>query len=86
MFLATDLAHHIRLVEEQERMAAEGYNPNNPRHRQLLLFLLMTAADLNDQTKHWKVSRMTAVSIICAVSQNFCEEKKNNSIQFPLNL
>lgn len=60
-FTATDLAHHIRLVQDQEKMAEEGFQLNNHRHRQLLLFLLMTCADLSDQTKDWKVSRTTAV-------------------------
>lgn len=63
-FTATDLAHHIRLVQDQEKMASEGFDNSSSRHRQLLLFLLMTCADLSDQTKDWKVSRTTAVSFI----------------------
>lgn len=60
LILATDLAHHIRLVQDQEKMAEEGFDFKNSRHRQLILFLLMTCSDLSDQTKDWKVSRTIA--------------------------
>lgn len=39
-----------------------GYDKNRADHHQLLLFLMMTAADLSDQTKDWKSSRNAAVS------------------------
>lgn len=48
---ATDLAHHLRIVSELREVAASGYDPQNQRHHELLICLLMTAADLSDQTK-----------------------------------
>ncbi|KAF2365420.1 3'5'-cyclic nucleotide phosphodiesterase catalytic domain [Trinorchestia longiramus] len=51
IILATDLAHHLRLVGELRQMAKDGYDSSNPRHRHLCICLLMTSADLSDQTK-----------------------------------
>ncbi|XP_047002049.1 cGMP-dependent 3',5'-cyclic phosphodiesterase-like [Schistocerca americana] len=60
IILATDLAHHLRVLKEQRVMVSNGFDKSNDRHRKLLLFLLMTAADLSDQTKDWQVSRQIA--------------------------
>lgn len=60
IILATDLAHHLRVLKEQTAMVAEGFDKSNDRHRKLLLFLLMTSSDLSDQTKDWEVSRQIA--------------------------
>ncbi|KER33343.1 hypothetical protein T265_00833 [Opisthorchis viverrini] len=54
IILATDLAHHINISANQKQMVAQGYDVNNGEHHQLLLALLMTAADLSDQTKSWQ--------------------------------
>ncbi|XP_035829015.1 cGMP-dependent 3',5'-cyclic phosphodiesterase [Aplysia californica] len=54
IILATDLAHHLRSVKEQEDLADSGnYNKASIPNRQSLLCLLMTACDLSDQTKNW---------------------------------
>ncbi|KAK4294226.1 hypothetical protein Pmani_033128 [Petrolisthes manimaculis] len=60
IILATDLAHHLRIVSELREIAASGYDSTNPRHHQLLICLLMTAADLSDQTKDWHSSKHVA--------------------------
>ncbi|CAL1294152.1 unnamed protein product [Larinioides sclopetarius] len=60
IILATDLAHHLRIVEGVETMAREGYDVDNPSHHQLLLCLLITCCDLSDQTKDWKSSKKIA--------------------------
>ncbi|XP_066977426.1 cGMP-dependent 3',5'-cyclic phosphodiesterase-like isoform X2 [Macrobrachium rosenbergii] len=60
IILATDLAHHLRLVSELREVAESGYDPSNPRHHELLICLLMTAADLSDQTKDWHSSKHVA--------------------------
>ncbi|CAL8097835.1 unnamed protein product [Calicophoron daubneyi] len=52
--LATDLGHHLSILPRQRQMATEGYEVENPEHHYLLLSLLMTAADLSDQTKNWR--------------------------------
>ncbi|GAA27851.2 cGMP-dependent 3' 5'-cyclic phosphodiesterase [Clonorchis sinensis] len=54
IILATDLAHHINISANQKQMVAHGYDVNDEGHHQLLLALLMTAADLSDQTKSWR--------------------------------
>uniref|UniRef100_A0A674A9L2 Phosphodiesterase n=1 Tax=Salmo trutta TaxID=8032 RepID=A0A674A9L2_SALTR len=60
IILATDLAHHLRIFPDLQRMADAGYNPRNQTHRSLLLCLLMTSCDLSDQTKGWKTTRKIA--------------------------
>ncbi|KAL1260341.1 hypothetical protein QQF64_008168, partial [Cirrhinus molitorella] len=60
IILATDLAHHLRIFKDLQKMADVGYNPRNRTHRSLLLCLLMTSCDLSDQTKGWKTTRKIA--------------------------
>ncbi|XP_043928713.1 cGMP-dependent 3',5'-cyclic phosphodiesterase [Protopterus annectens] len=60
IILATDLAHHLRIFKDLQKMAQVGYNPNNRHHHSLLLCLLMTSCDLSDQTKGWKTTRKIA--------------------------
>ncbi|KAJ8280411.1 hypothetical protein GJAV_G00054240 [Gymnothorax javanicus] len=60
IILATDLAHHLRIFKDLQKMADVGYNAKNHTHRSLLLCLLMTSCDLSDQTKGWKTTRKIA--------------------------
>uniref|UniRef100_A0A6A7FW97 Phosphodiesterase n=1 Tax=Hirondellea gigas TaxID=1518452 RepID=A0A6A7FW97_9CRUS len=60
IILATDLAHHLRLLGELKEMATNGYDSTIPRHRHLFICLIMTSADLSDQTKDWDSSRQVA--------------------------
>ncbi|XP_071847542.1 cGMP-dependent 3',5'-cyclic phosphodiesterase-like isoform X2 [Apostichopus japonicus] len=60
IILATDLAHHLRIINELKQMASDGYVKSNPRHRQLLMCLLMTSSDLSDQTKNWMTTKKIA--------------------------
>ncbi|KAL4647098.1 cGMP-dependent 3',5'-cyclic phosphodiesterase isoform X1 [Arapaima gigas] len=60
IILATDLAHHLRIFKDLQKMADAGYNPKNGNHHSLLLCLLMTSCDLSDQTKGWKTTRKIA--------------------------
>ncbi|XP_075054441.1 cGMP-dependent 3',5'-cyclic phosphodiesterase isoform X4 [Mixophyes fleayi] len=60
IILATDLAHHLRIFRELQKMANDGYDPKNKHHHNLLLCLLMTSCDLSDQTKGWKTTRKIA--------------------------
>ncbi|KAL6472023.1 hypothetical protein MHYP_G00206730 [Metynnis hypsauchen] len=60
IILATDLAHHLRIFKDLQKMAQVGYNPRSRTHRSLLLCLLMTSCDLSDQTKGWKTTRKIA--------------------------
>ena len=65
--LATDLAHHLRTLGDMEAMVAQvstqylhniyaistqgGVSPASSEHHHLVSCLLMTSADLSDQTK-----------------------------------
>ncbi|KAM9320559.1 LOW QUALITY PROTEIN: cGMP-dependent 3',5'-cyclic phosphodiesterase [Gastrophryne carolinensis] len=60
IILATDLAHHLRIFKDLQKMANDGYDPKNKQHHSLLLCLLMTSCDLSDQTKGWKTTRKIA--------------------------
>ncbi|XP_029457918.1 cGMP-dependent 3',5'-cyclic phosphodiesterase isoform X2 [Rhinatrema bivittatum] len=60
IILATDLAHHLRIFKDLQKMAEVGYDPRNKTHHSLLLCLLMTSCDLSDQTKGWKTTRKIA--------------------------
>uniref|UniRef100_A0AAY4EMJ2 Phosphodiesterase n=1 Tax=Denticeps clupeoides TaxID=299321 RepID=A0AAY4EMJ2_9TELE len=58
IILATDLAHHLRIFKDLQKMA-DGKD-HVQTHRSLLLCLLMTSCDLSDQTKGWKTTRKIA--------------------------
>merc|ERR1739838_1158319 len=58
--LATDLAHHLRIIPEMEAMVKEGLSPSNLEHHRLISCLLMTSADLGDQTKDWVNAKQCA--------------------------
>ncbi|CAG9825144.1 unnamed protein product [Phaedon cochleariae] len=60
MILATDLAIHYKLHSRQLAMAQEGFTRSNPEHRYYLCSLLMTCADLSDQTKDWPETKKVA--------------------------
>lgn len=60
IILATDLAHHIRIIEDIKKVQQEGFDKENYHHHQLLLCLLVTCSDLSDQTKDWKSSKKIA--------------------------
>ncbi|CAH0557009.1 unnamed protein product [Brassicogethes aeneus] len=60
MILATDLASHYKIHNKQLIMATEGYHPKDPEHRYILACLLMTCADLSDQTKDWIETKRVA--------------------------
>lgn len=63
MILATDMAHHIKILPDQRAMSVSGYVSTKKSHRTLLLCLMMTCCDLNDQVKGWLYSKSIAVSI-----------------------
>lgn len=56
IILATDLAHHLRILKDIKKMADKGYNISDSQHHNLLLCLIMTSCDLSDQTKDWKTT------------------------------
>ncbi|CAH8855358.1 unnamed protein product [Trichobilharzia szidati] len=60
IILATDLCQHISLMPEIIQVTGKMYNPSNVKHRELLLSLLVTACDLNDQCKDWYNTREAA--------------------------
>merc|ERR1719336_688737 len=49
--LSTDLAHHLRMLPEMEKMVSEGVRGEDANHHYLTSCLIMTASDLSDQTK-----------------------------------
>ncbi|CAG5118536.1 unnamed protein product, partial [Candidula unifasciata] len=64
IILATDLAHHLGIVKEQEQLAERGhFEKTSSRDKTLLLCLLMTACDLSDQTKNWHNTKHSAALI-----------------------
>ncbi|NWY89668.1 PDE2A phosphodiesterase, partial [Loxia curvirostra] len=80
IILATDLAHHLRIFKDLQKMAEVGYDPKNKQHRSLLLCLLMTSCDLSDQTKGWKTTRKIAELIYKEFfSQGDLEKAMGNS-------
>ncbi|NWI45969.1 PDE2A phosphodiesterase, partial [Picathartes gymnocephalus] len=80
IILATDLAHHLRIFKDLQKMAEVGYDAKNKQHRSLLLCLLMTSCDLSDQTKGWKTTRKIAELIYKEFfSQGDLEKAMGNS-------
>lgn len=60
VILATDLAHHFRIIKELQEMVEEGYDFDNQKHHNLLRSMLVTCCDLSDQTKDWRSSKKIA--------------------------
>ncbi|KAK3699911.1 hypothetical protein QZH41_016577, partial [Actinostola sp. cb2023] len=60
IILATDLAHHLKILKDIRRIAQDGYKTDRQDHHNLLLCLMMTASDLSDQTKPWEGTRKIA--------------------------
>jgi cGMP-dependent 3',5'-cyclic phosphodiesterase len=56
LILATDLANHFRIFKEIKTLNAE----NIPDNQRVLLSLLMTCCDLNDQIKIWSTVQRVA--------------------------
>ncbi|XP_052077055.1 cGMP-dependent 3',5'-cyclic phosphodiesterase-like isoform X2 [Mytilus californianus] len=63
IILATDLAHHLKILKNIEAMAKDKFEKSNLKHRKLLLCLIMTASDLSDQTKPWDSTKHIAALI-----------------------
>ncbi|XP_041055954.1 cGMP-dependent 3',5'-cyclic phosphodiesterase isoform X3 [Carcharodon carcharias] len=59
IILATDMAHHLRIFPQLQEMV-KAYDNDSATHHTQLLCLLMTACDLNDQTKGWKTTTKIA--------------------------
>ncbi|CAH8528317.1 unnamed protein product [Schistosoma turkestanicum] len=53
IIIATDLFQHIALKPDLIQLTSQTFNPMNDKHRQLLLSIIVTACDLNDQCKQW---------------------------------
>ncbi|XP_015914248.2 cGMP-dependent 3',5'-cyclic phosphodiesterase isoform X2 [Parasteatoda tepidariorum] len=53
IILATDLAHHFRIIKGIKKVLEDGYDASNPEHHRILLCLMVTSCDLSDQTKDW---------------------------------
>ena len=58
--LATDLAYHLRTLQDMQEMLTAGVSSSNANHRHLVSCLLMTSADLSDQTKEWINAKKSA--------------------------
>lgn len=54
----------------------DGFDSDSSDHRKLLLFLLMTASDLSDQTKNWEGTRGTAVLWSIILSESCSSSRK----------
>uniref|UniRef100_A0A915C040 Phosphodiesterase n=2 Tax=Parascaris univalens TaxID=6257 RepID=A0A915C040_PARUN len=63
IILATDIAAHLRKVDRIKKMVEDGYDRASNEHHYLLMCLLMTAADLSDQSKDFRNSKAIAENI-----------------------
>ncbi|EFO24963.2 hypothetical protein LOAG_03520 [Loa loa] len=63
VILATDIANHLQKVQDINRMVEVGFDSSVKHHRYLLLCLMMTSADLSDQTKDFRNSKAIAENI-----------------------
>ncbi|VDM08026.1 unnamed protein product [Wuchereria bancrofti] len=63
IILATDIANHLQKVQDINRMVEVGFDSSIKHHRYLLLCLMMTSADLSDQTKDFRNSKAIAENI-----------------------
>ncbi|KAM3723503.1 cGMP-dependent 3',5'-cyclic phosphodiesterase [Dirofilaria immitis] len=63
IILATDIANHLQKVQDINRMVEVGFDSSIKHHRYLLICLMMTSADLSDQTKDFRNSKAIAENI-----------------------
>ncbi|RTG81116.1 uncharacterized protein DC041_0006128, partial [Schistosoma bovis] len=78
--LATDLYQHISIIPEFIQLSNVSYDPFNRRHHELLLSILVTSCDLNDQCKHWLNTLDTAKFIYYEFFHQGDLEKAYNTI------
>ncbi|GFS71894.1 cGMP-dependent 3',5'-cyclic phosphodiesterase [Nephila pilipes] len=60
IILATDLAHHFRILKDIKKVLTDGYDRTNQEHHNILLCLIVTSCDLSDQTKTWSNTKEIA--------------------------
>ncbi|GFV52794.1 cGMP-dependent 3',5'-cyclic phosphodiesterase [Trichonephila clavipes] len=60
IILATDLAHHFRILKDIKKVLTDGYDRTNQDHHNTLLCLIVTSCDLSDQTKDWSNTKEIA--------------------------
>ncbi|XP_060591220.1 cGMP-dependent 3',5'-cyclic phosphodiesterase-like [Ruditapes philippinarum] len=63
IILATDLAHHFKILKNLKDLAERGIDKTSVKERKLLLCLLMTSCDLSDQTRPWENTKRVAALI-----------------------
>ncbi|CAH8573252.1 unnamed protein product [Schistosoma intercalatum] len=80
IILATDLYQHISIIPEFIQLSNVSYDPFNRRHHELLLSILVTSCDLNDQCKHWLNTLDTAKFIYYEFFHQGDLEKSYNTI------
>nr|CAB3264733.1 cAMP and cAMP-inhibited cGMP 3',5'-cyclic phosphodiesterase 10A [Phallusia mammillata] len=80
IILATDVASHLQILPQLEKIVEEGMDLTNTCQRELLLALCMTACDLSDQTKQWETTKNTAKLIYKEFfSQGDMEKRMGNN-------
>jgi cGMP-dependent 3',5'-cyclic phosphodiesterase len=77
LILATDLANHFRIMNQLKQLTPENIH----EEQRLLMSLLITCCDLNDQIKSWPTVHRVAVSI--CVQLEFLED---SNLSKPLDL
>ncbi|XP_054260825.1 cGMP-dependent 3',5'-cyclic phosphodiesterase-like [Macrosteles quadrilineatus] len=60
MILATDMVVHFKMLPEEKQMSVSGFDESRDRHRELLRGLIISCADISDQTKDWTMCRRVA--------------------------
>ncbi|XP_052278035.1 cGMP-dependent 3',5'-cyclic phosphodiesterase-like isoform X8 [Dreissena polymorpha] len=63
IILATDLAHHFKIMKNLTELANKGYDRTVMKDRKHVLCLMMTACDLSDQTRPWDNTKRVAALI-----------------------
>lgn len=69
LILATDLANHFRILKDLKNLTSESIHTE----QRLLLSLLITCCDLNDQIKVWPQVHTVAVSWFCLKCRHFLQ-------------
>ena len=60
--LATDLANHLKALNQMEAMSQTGYDRGKKTHHELLSSLIMTSCDLCNACKDWEMTQRISVS------------------------
>ncbi|CAI8028759.1 cGMP-dependent 3',5'-cyclic phosphodiesterase [Geodia barretti] len=75
--LDTDIAAHLRKMNDIQQMGKDGYDATNSDHHKLMCSLLMTSCDISNTCKEWDTAK--SIARVFFHSRRFGEGARRNT-------